>query len=131
MSNSLPESLKTASHRPPVGGTTSDSDSSDISDHSEFTVRRKASKASERNLSIIPHAGLRWVYPTTALTRAVEAENPKRQPRGRENSISDEADVTAPTPQRGSKPPPMFVQNKDRWTELRKMQTKHSNFAST
>ncbi|GBP22425.1 hypothetical protein EVAR_78601_1 [Eumeta japonica] len=46
----------------------------------------------------------------------------KRQPRGRENSRGDEADVTAPlTPAlRGPKPPPMFVQDKDRWTELRR-----------
>ncbi|GBP83915.1 hypothetical protein EVAR_89637_1 [Eumeta japonica] len=38
------------------------------------------------------------------------------------NNRGDEADVTAPpTPApRGPKPPPMFVQNKDRWTELRR-----------
>ncbi|GBP37301.1 hypothetical protein EVAR_35735_1 [Eumeta japonica] len=38
------------------------------------------------------------------------------------NNQGDEADVTAPpTPApRGPKPPPMFVQNKDRWTELRR-----------
>ncbi|GBP11630.1 Nucleic-acid-binding protein from transposon X-element [Eumeta japonica] len=38
------------------------------------------------------------------------------------NNISDEADVTTPprSAPRGPKPPPVFVQNKDRWTELRK-----------
>ncbi|GBP02962.1 hypothetical protein EVAR_101302_1, partial [Eumeta japonica] len=53
MSNSLYlESLKRPATVRPSEGTTSDSDSSDISDHSEFTTvrRRKASKASERNL---------------------------------------------------------------------------------
>ncbi|GBP97660.1 Nucleic-acid-binding protein from transposon X-element [Eumeta japonica] len=40
--------------------------------------------------------------------------------RGRENNRGDEADVTAPHPHRVAKPPPMFVQDKDRWTELRR-----------
>ncbi|GBP38286.1 Nucleic-acid-binding protein from transposon X-element [Eumeta japonica] len=43
-------------------------------------------------------------------------------PAAAKNSRGDEADVTAPpTPApRGPKPPPMFVQDKDRWTELRR-----------
>ncbi|GBP77769.1 Nucleic-acid-binding protein from transposon X-element [Eumeta japonica] len=150
----------------PSEGTTSDSDSSDISDHSEFTTvrRRKASKASERKpeASYLTQASdgstyyritpsskkpkkaniaeatastkTRSIYdspvswrtpsqPTTASQGAVEAGKTKAAaPAAAKNSISDEADVTAPpTPaQRGPKPPPMFVQNKDRWTELRK-----------
>ncbi|GBP91943.1 hypothetical protein EVAR_68798_1 [Eumeta japonica] len=43
-------------------------------------------------------------------------------PAAAKNNRGDEADVTAPpTPApRGPKPPPMFVQDKDRWTELRR-----------
>ncbi|GBP06443.1 Nucleic-acid-binding protein from transposon X-element [Eumeta japonica] len=150
----------------PSEGTTSDSESSDTSDHSDFTTvrRRKASKASERKpetsyltqasdgstyYRITPSskkpkkaniaeatasAKTRSIYdspvswrtpsqPTTASQGAVDAGKTKAAaPAVAKNSISDEADVTAPpTPApRGPKPPPMFVQNKDRWTELRK-----------
>ncbi|GBP87969.1 hypothetical protein EVAR_62476_1 [Eumeta japonica] len=43
-------------------------------------------------------------------------------PAAAKNSRGDEADVTAPPnpAPRGPKPPPMFVQDKDRWTELRR-----------
>ncbi|GBP67601.1 hypothetical protein EVAR_98655_1 [Eumeta japonica] len=43
-------------------------------------------------------------------------------PAAAKNNKSDEADVTAPPgpAPRDPKPPPVFVQNKDRWTELRK-----------
>ncbi|GBP44703.1 Nucleic-acid-binding protein from transposon X-element [Eumeta japonica] len=150
----------------PSEGTTSDSESSDTSDHSDFTTvrRRKASKASERKPEAsyltqapdgstyfritpsskkpkkaniaeatastktrsIDDSPVSWrtpSQPTTASQGAVDAGKTKAAaPAAAKNSISDEADVTAPpTPApRGPKPPPMFVQNKDRWTELRK-----------
>ncbi|GBP67923.1 Nucleic-acid-binding protein from transposon X-element [Eumeta japonica] len=149
----------------PSEGTTSDSESSDTSDHCDFTTvrRRKALKASERKpeasyltqtpdgctyYRITPSSKkpkkaniaeatvsteTRSIYdspeswrkpsqPTTASQGAVDAGKTKAAaPAAAKNSISDEADVTAPHPaQRGPKPSPMFVQNKDRWTELRK-----------
>ncbi|GBP87582.1 Probable RNA-directed DNA polymerase from transposon X-element [Eumeta japonica] len=130
----------------PSEGTTSDSESSDTSDHSDFTTvrRRKASKASERKpeasyltqasdgstyYRITPSskkpkkaniaeatasAKTRSIYdspvswrtpsqPTTASQGAVEAGKTKAAaPAAAKNSISDEADVTAPsTAQRG------------------------------
>ncbi|GBP66350.1 hypothetical protein EVAR_88460_1 [Eumeta japonica] len=47
------------------------------------------------------------------------AESKRQLPRPRKQP-GDEADVTAPHPHRVAKPPPMFVQDKDRWTELRR-----------
>ncbi|GBP31348.1 hypothetical protein EVAR_13467_1 [Eumeta japonica] len=89
------------------------------------------------------HADPRWVYilpinslskakkeswrkssqPTTASQGAVDAGKTKAAPSAAaKNNKSDEADVTAPPAPapRDSKPPPVFVQNKDRWTELHK-----------
>ncbi|GBP84189.1 Nucleic-acid-binding protein from transposon X-element [Eumeta japonica] len=60
--------------------------------------------------------------PTTASQGAVDAGKTKAAAPATAKSVSDKADVTDPpsSAPRGPKPPPMFVQNKDRWTELRK-----------
>ncbi|GBP92061.1 hypothetical protein EVAR_67789_1 [Eumeta japonica] len=61
--------------------------------------------------------------PATAPQGAVDDGGVKAAaPAAAKNNRGDEADVTAPpTPApRGPKPPPMFVQDKDRWTELRR-----------
>ncbi|GBP97659.1 Nucleic-acid-binding protein from transposon X-element [Eumeta japonica] len=98
------------------------------------TSSKKSKKANAKAKATAPAKSTRSIYdsleswrkpsqPTTASEGAVDAGKTKAAaPAAAKNNLRDEADVTAPPnpAPRGTKPPPMFVQNKDRWTELRK-----------
>ncbi|GBP39254.1 hypothetical protein EVAR_22660_1 [Eumeta japonica] len=126
----------TISERSPVRGTSSDSESdpgsSDSPDH-RVSPRSGAveplkgpnpkRQASRRPLMVrfMPLLLAGGLLPSLLQpTRGGRRWESKRQLRGRENNRGDEADVTAPPPHRVAKPPPMFVRDKDRWTELRR-----------
>ncbi|GBP39097.1 Nucleic-acid-binding protein from transposon X-element [Eumeta japonica] len=141
-------SKKRSANARPSEGTSSDSDSdpgsSDSPDHSGFTTvrRRRAAKGSKpkaagltqtltatpsgKSTSSIYASPVSWrtpSQPAAAPQGAVDDGGVKAAaPAAAKNNRGDEADVTAPpTPApRGPKPPPMFVQDKDRWTELRR-----------
>ncbi|GBP46496.1 Nucleic-acid-binding protein from transposon X-element [Eumeta japonica] len=86
-------------------------------------TKESAPAKSTRSIYDSPVSWRKPSQPTTTSQEAVDAGKIKAAaPAAAKNNLSDEADVTAPpTPApRGPKPPPMFVQNKDRWTELRK-----------
>ncbi|GBP68225.1 Nucleic-acid-binding protein from transposon X-element [Eumeta japonica] len=128
-------SVKEPSKRPaavrPSEDSTSDSDPgwSNVSDHSNFTtVRSRKTSRTKPEASFLTQAtdGSTYFRLTAASQGAVETgkSNKGAAPAAAKNSNnkSDEADVTAPPfpAPRGKEPPPVFVQNMDRWTELRK-----------
>ncbi|GBP34443.1 Nucleic-acid-binding protein from transposon X-element [Eumeta japonica] len=85
-------------------------------------AKATAPAKSTRSIYDSPVSWRKPSQPTTASQGAVDAGKIKAAAPATAKNLSDKADVTAPpSPSpRGPKPPPMFVQNKDRWTELRK-----------
>ncbi|GBP79878.1 Nucleic-acid-binding protein from transposon X-element [Eumeta japonica] len=136
------EPKKRSANARPSEGTSSDSESdpgsSDSPDYSGFTTvrRRRAAKGKPKAAGLTQTSDGSMCYRLTPAPRKPKKANvgeatPSGKstssiyaspPRGRENNRGDEADVTAPPnpAPRGPKPPPMFVQDKDRWTELRR-----------
>ncbi|GBP07603.1 Nucleic-acid-binding protein from transposon X-element [Eumeta japonica] len=85
--------------------------------------KESAPAKSTRSIYESPVSWRKPSQPTTASQGAVDAGKIQAAaPAAAKYNLSDEADATAPPnpAPRGLKPPPMFVQNKDRWTELRK-----------
>ncbi|GBP82988.1 hypothetical protein EVAR_39677_1 [Eumeta japonica] len=135
---SSPASLTLSERSPVRGHVLSDSESdpaqSDSPDHSGFPTvrRRRAAKGSKPKASGLTQTSDGSIYASQLagglLPSLLQPHKGGRRwrsqsgsSRGRENNRGDEADVTAPPPpHRVAKPPPMFVQDKDRWTELRR-----------